>query len=387
MPIAEDFKIITYSLHLIRTLHFKTFFNFMKYILSVLLFLSCSLNAQQSRLSDDTDLSQIDLFNVSMKEGVSCYRIPALVVTNNGNLIAAIDERVNSCADLKTNQNINIVIRTSTDHGKTWSAIRTLVDYPEGQSASDPSFIKDSKTGTLFMFYNYMDLNKEKDIFYLHVVKSKDNGLTWSEPEDITSQISRPEWRGDFKFITSGKGTQTSSGQLLHTLVNLKYGVFVFGSNDHGKTWFVRETPLQPADESKIIELKDGSWMVNSRVNSSGMRYVHISKDEGKSWVSRAEPQLIDPACNASIIRYRYKKINCLLFVNANHQDARKNLTVKVSYDEGRTWTKGKTIYQGPAAYSDLVMMKNGDLGLIFEKDEYRENVFLSFPFRWLLNQ
>ena len=115
------------------------------------------------------------------------------------------------------------------------------------------------------------------------------------------------------------------------------------------------------------------------------MRYVHISTDEGKSWVSRAEPQLIDPACNASIIRYRYKKINCLLFVNANHQDARKNLAVKVSYDEGRTWTKGKTIYQGPAAYSDLVMMKNGDLGLIFEKDEYRENVFLSFPFRWLL--
>lgn len=364
-----------------------TSLNFMNYILSVLLFLSCSLSAQQARLNDDSELSQTDLFNVSMKAGVSCYRIPALVVTSNGNLIAAIDERVNSCADLKTNKNINIVIRTSTDHGRTWSAIRTLVDYPEGQSASDPSFINDSKTGALFMFYNYMDLNKEKDIFYLHVMKSMDNGLTWSEPVDITPQITKPEWRGDFKFITSGKGTQTSSGQLLHTLVNLKYGVYVFGSDDHGKTWFVRETPLQPADESKILELSDGFWMVNSRVNSPGMRYVHISTDEGKSWVSRAEAQLTDPACNASIIRYKYKGVNCLLFVNANHRDARKNLTVKISYDEGKNWTEGKTIYPGSAAYSDLVMLKNGDIGLIFEKNDYRENVFLRFPFKWLAKQ
>lgn len=356
----------------------------MKYFLLFLLFSTTLLKAQQPVPLVENNLSQLDLFNVKMKENVACYRIPALVVAGNGDLIAAIDERVPSCADLRTNENVNIVMRKSRDNGKTWTDIRTLIDYPQGQSASDPSFIQDSKTGTVFMFYNYMDLNKEKDIYYLHVIKSTDNGETWSKPTDITAQISKPEWRADFKFITSGKGTQTASGMLLHTFVNLKYGVFIFGSEDHGKTWFLRDSPLKPADESKIIELSNGSWMVNSRVNSPGMRYVHISDDQGKSWKSRAESALTDPACNAAIIRYVYNKKNCLLFVNADDKKSRKNLTVKVSYDEGASWTKGKTIYSGAAAYSDMVVMKNGDIGVLFEKNDYTENVFVSFPFKWL---
>jgi len=75
-----------------------------------------------------------------------------------------------------------------------------------------------------------------------------------------------------------------------------------------------------------------------------------------------------------------------MLFVNADTKDARKNLTIKVSCDEGKTWSKGKTIYAGSAAYSDLVVMKNGDIGLLFEKNDYTENVFLSFPFQWIIN-
>jgi len=357
----------------------------MKFFLSYFLLASTILKAQTPIQGSLNGLQQLDLFNVKMKNNVACYRIPALVVASNGDLIAAIDERGPSCADLKANDNINIVMRKSRDNGKTWTDIRTLVDYPLGKSASDPSFINDSKTGTIFLFYNYMDLNIEKDVYYLHVLKSTDNGESWSKPEDITNQVSKPEWHGDFKFITSGKGTQTASGVLLHTLVNLKQGVFVFGSKDHGKTWFLSDTPLKPADESKIIELSDGSWMVNSRVNSPGMRYVHISKDKGKSWTSRAELALTDPACNAAIIRYKFKTLNCLLFMNADSKDNRKNLTIKISYDEGKTWTKGKTIYAGSAAYSDLVVMKNGDIGLLFEKNEYTENVFLSFPFQWII--
>ena len=358
----------------------------MKYLPVILLFIVTNLKAQAPIQIYANGLKQFDLFNVKMKSTVSCYRIPALVLAKNGDLIAAIDERGPSCADLKANDNINIVIRNSKDNGKTWSDIRTLIDYPVGRSASDPSFILDSKTGALFLFYNYMDLNKERDIYYLHVMKSTDNGETWGKPEDISNQISKPEWHGDFKFITSGKGTQTASGILLHTLVNLKYGVFVFGSNDHGKTWFLRDTPVKPADESKIIELSDGSWMVNSRVNSPGMRYVHISNDQGNSWSSRAENALTDPACNAAIIHYNYKKINCLLFVNSDSKDSRKNLSIKVSYDEGKTWTDGKTIYAGESAYSDMVVLKNGEIGLLFEKNGYRENVFLSFPFQWIVN-
>lgn len=333
-------------------------------------------------------ITSVDLFNSSNKAKVSCYRIPALATAPNGDLVAAIDERVPSCADLKGNRDINLVIRRSGDNGKTWSDIEKIVDFPLGKSASDPSMIVDNITKEIFMFYNYMDLDNGKDVYYLHVIKSKDYGKTWSRPEDITPQIAKQEWQYDFKFITSGRGIQTRSGTLLHCMVNLNNGLRVFGSNDHGKTWFFRDTPLFPADESKIVELADGSWMVNSRSNNTGIRHIHMSQDEGRSWKTREEPLLVDPGCNASIIRYTAKadgfNKNRLLFSNAKSDKERVDLTVRISYDEGKTWSEGKTIYKGPAAYSTMTVLDNGDIGLFFEKDDHTENAFVRFSLKWL---
>lgn len=329
-----------------------------------------------------------DLFNSSMAEGVSCYRIPAIVTAPNGDILAAIDERVPSCGDLKWSKDINVVIRRSSDNGKTWTPIETVVNLPLGQSASDPSMIVDGITKEIFMFYNYMDLDKERDVYYFQVVKSSDNGKTWTQPQDITDQIAKAGWKSDFKFITSGRGIQTRSGKLLHTMVNLSNGLHLFGSDDHGKSWYLIDTPILPANESKVVELADGRWMINSRVNKSGMRYVHISSDEGKSWTTSPEPQLIDPGCNGSIIRYTsiedgFKK-NRLLFSNAKMEKGRENMTVRISYDEGETWSDGKTIYTGGSAYSSLTVLENGDIGLFFEKDGYKENPFVSFSLKWM---
>jgi sialidase-1 len=360
-----------------------------KILISLLLIAVTGLSAQNPtyKIADGVITHQ-DLFNTSMVKDVSCFRIPAIVTAPNGDLIAAIDERVPSCGDLKWSKDINIVQRRSTDNGKTWSEIETVVNLPFGQSASDPSMIVDLQTNEIFLFYNYMDLDKEKDIFYLHVVKSADNGKTWSKPQDITSQIAKPEWHKDFKFITSGRGIQTKSGKLLHTLVNLKNGLFIFGSDDHGKTWYFIDTPIKPADESKIIELADGSWMVNARVNKGGMRYVHTSTDEGKTWISKPEPKLVDSGCNAEILRYTAKADgydkNRIIFSNAKMEKDRMNMTVRISYDEGKTWTEGKTIYAGGSAYSSLTILKNGDIGLFFEKDDYTQNTFVSFSLKWL---
>jgi len=361
-------------------------------ILFLILFLlsgtlvSCGQKEKSQTTNDKIEF--VDLFNTSMNPDVSCYRIPAIVTAPNGDLISAIDERVPSCGDLKWSSDINIVIRRSSDNGVTWSEIEKIVDFPLGKSASDPSMIVDAVTKEIFLFYNFMDLENEKDIYYLHVTKSSDNGLTWSTPEDITSQISKPKWHKDFKFITSGRGIQTKSGKLLHCMVNLNSGMHLFGSDNHGKSWYFIDTPISPADESKVIELEDGSWMINSRANKKGMRYVHVSTDEGKTWETRPEPTLIDPGCNASIIRFTsisegYKK-NRLLFSNAKMEKGRKNMTVRISYDEGNTWSEGKTIYAGSSAYSSLTKCKNGDIGLFFEMDEYTKNTFVSFSLEWL---
>ncbi len=142
----------------------------MKTFLALLIALfTLSAYSQPEKLQTESRTPEFEsLFSTKMQPDVSCYRIPAIVTAPNGDLIAAIDERVPSCGDLKWNDNINIVIRRSTDNGLSWSEIETIVDYPIGQSASDPSMIVDKVTGEVFLFFNYMDLQSEKDVFYLN---------------------------------------------------------------------------------------------------------------------------------------------------------------------------------------------------------------------------
>ena len=339
--------------------------------------------------SQKSDLKFYEVFSKSQNSKVSCYRIPSIVTTDKGTLIAAVDERVMSCNDLKSNRDINIVIRTSNDEGKSWSSINRLVDYPFGESASDPSMIFDKKTKQIYLFYNYMNLEKDKDVYYLKYVTSLDNGITWSQPIDITDQISKPEWKNDFKFITSGRGFQTKDGALLHCLVNLQNGTHVFGSNDHGKTWYIAEAPISLGDESKIVELNDGSWLVNSRVNNKGIRYSHISKNQGKSWTTRPEINLIDPGCNASLVKYDYGNYinsNLLLLSNINNQSTREEIVIRHSLNGGETWSEPRIIYAGSAAYSSMTVLNNGEIGLLFERDNYSKNVFTKFSLHWLMN-
>ena len=336
-----------------------------------------------------SDLKFYEVFSKSQNSKVSCYRIPSIITTDKGTIIAAADERVFSCNDLKSNRDINIVIRTSNDEGKSWSSINRLVDYPFGESASDPSMIFDKKTKQIYLFYNYMNLEKDKDVYYLKYVTSLDNGITWSQPIDITDQISKPEWKNDFKFITSGRGFQTKDGALLHCLVNLQNGTHVFGSNDHGKTWYIADAPISLGDESKIVELNDGSWLVNSRVNNKGIRYSHISKNQGKSWTTRPEINLIDPGCNASLVKYDYGNYinsDLLLLSNINNQSTREEIVIRHSLNGGETWSEPRIIYAGSAAYSSMTVLNNGEIGLLFERDNYSKNVFTKFSLHWLMN-
>ncbi len=319
---------------------------------------------------------------ISGTEKTHTFRIPALITTLNGDLLACCDARRDSSRDLIWERDIDIVIKRSSDNGKTWSDMEIVCDYGDGKPASDPSFILDGTTGEIFCFYNYMDQDHAPKEFRLYVQSSTDHGRTWGKARDITEKITRPEWKMDFKFITSGRGIQRRSGELLHTLVNLKNGMRLFGSTDHGRSWHLIDVPVKPANESKVIELADGKLMINSRVQGQSCRWVHVSDDNGKSWHSQADTTLIDPACNGSILRYTstqdgYAR-NRLLFSNANSTKGRKNLTVRISYDEGATWSDGKVIDPGPSAYSSLTVCRDGSIGVLYEPG-YKEVRFARF--------
>jgi len=314
------------------------------------------------------------LFATPADSSVACYRIPALTQTPNGTLLAAIDERVPSCADLNGSRDINIALRSSTDGGITWSPIQRVADFRDGMAASDPSFITDVRSGRVFLFYNVMDHDSAPGRYRFHMKTSDDHGASWSDPLDITDQIAKPEWMDDFMFITSGRGIQVSDGTLLHTVVNLQHGLHVFKSEDSGRTWQLIDVPLLPGDESKIVELTTGHWMVNSRVAGAGHRWVHESADRGLSWSSRPDSALTDPACNASILQM--KGDQTLAFINADHPSRRENLTVRLSLDDGLTWNDGRTIHAGSSAYSSAVALPDGRIGVFYERNDYSENVF-----------
>lgn len=321
-------------------------------------------------------LMENTLLFTSGTENTHTFRIPALITAPNGDLIAGCDARRKSKADLRDSYDTDIVIKRSSDNGESWSELEAICDFGEGRPASDPSFILDKTTGKIFCFYNYMDHYNAPDKYHLYVQHSSDSGKHWGVARDITKEISKPEWERNFKFISSGRGIQLQSGELLHNLVHLRNrGLYLFGSKDHGASWYLNDVLVTPANESKLVELADGSWMINSRVDrAEDSRWVHVSKDLGQTWSSFPDRNLIDPGCNASIIRYTSKKEGYskdrLLFCNPSSPDRRRNLAVRISYDEGKTWSKGKVIDPGFVAYSSLSICADGSIAVLYEANK-----------------
>ena len=324
--------------------------------------------------------------------GIAVYRIPALCTAPNGDLVAVCDARKDNIGALNAFQSINIVCRRSSDGGKTWTPSEPTWKWPwtesDKWSGSDPSFIVDDEAKKIFLLYNVWHWKNPDgsdrwgNVYRFHVQESSDNGKTWSKPRDITEDIAFPEWpfgkahnAGGFIFISSGSGIQTKDGTLLHTLVHVGDGNALFGSPDHGKTWKAFGKPVKKGDECKVVELKDGSWMINSRWHGGG-RQIHVSKDRGMTWESRYDKTLEDPQCNAQIMRCGEK----LLFSNCKSPNRRALLYLRASKDEGATWNGGLCVEPQGAAYSDMAILPNGDIGVIYEGAGYDTIVFTVVP-------
>ena len=363
-------------------------------------------------------IAQTPVF-VSGTEGFKSFRIPAIVRAGNGDLLAFAEGRVEGAGDFG---DIDIVMKRSSDGGKTWSGIRTVAAYDKLQAGnpapvfdlSDPAFPK----GRLFLFYNTgnnheNEVRKGKGLREVWYKTSTDAGLTWSEPVNITTQVHRPKQPGvnpqynfdeDWRSYanTPGHAMQFVSGQYkgrIYVAANhsagdpkphsTDYQAHGFYTDDHGKTFKLSETiSFEGSNESTAAEISGGNLMFNAR-NQKGdikARIVALSQDGGAKWdTTYFDHNLPDPVCEGSIITVgKNKSKNILAFSNAADAKSRDNLTLRISFDDGQTWTKQYVIDKSTkgekdfTAYSDIVKTGKNTIGILYERDGYRTIVFKS---------
>lgn len=338
--------------------------------------------------------------------GYKCFRIPAMVATPDGVLLAFAEGRRNGCNDFG---DIQIVMRSSRNRGKTWGPLQVVARNGDLQ-AGNPVPVVDTRDarypkGRVLLFYNTGDASEAavragkgtRRIWYL---ASVDDGATWGNPVEITASVKLPSWRsyatgpGHGLLLTSGP----HAGRIVIVANHSEDGAHfasetmahAFFSDDHGSTWHLGETlNVSGTNESTAAEGEGGSVVMNSRDQSgkSRARVIAISNSGADHWDRHFIAQdLPDPVCQGSMLTNAPKKGKpVLLFSNAASTTDRVNLTVSVSRDGGLTWPKHTLIYKGPSAYSDIVVMKHGTLGIIWERGSDNGIFFTTWKIKSLL--
>ncbi|MBI3118715.1 MAG: SUMF1/EgtB/PvdO family nonheme iron enzyme, partial [Candidatus Hydrogenedentes bacterium] len=336
---------------------------------------------------------------VAGEEGVNTYRIPALLLTPDGSLLAFCEARKESQADASPT---DMVLRRSRDGGRTWLPNQVLVQGEGAEALMNPCPVVDHVNGAIVLLCT--SANKVRPDHHQHFqLTSADSGQTWTKPIDLGARIV--EYDDTFN-PGPGVGIQLKNGRLvapgytgeIDEETDENWHARVLYSDDHGATWTLGAPVPHLSDESQAVELRDGTLMLNARGNmGKSRRGVALSKDGGQTWSSMySDKALNECPCQASILRCRLPDGGTgLLFANPdNHGEKfgvveRTKMTVRLSYDEGKTWPVKRLIHAGPSSYSTMVQFPDGDIGLLFEGGEKhrREWIrFARFTLSWLAN-
>lgn len=307
--------------------------------------------------------------------GYSCFRIPAMIVTKKGTLLAFAEGRKNDCGD---SGDIDLVLRRSTNGGKTWSPIQ-VVWSDSTNTCGNPVPVQDISTGKILListWNNGQDHEKEirtqtgKDGRRVFILSSPDDGKSWSAPKEITKDVKLPDWT----WYATGPchGLQITRGKFKGRLMvpvnhvelsTNKNFVHIIYSDDHGITWKMgSNTPQAGTNEVTATELTGGSLMLNIR-NADRKKHTRLyttSTDGGQTWADlQTDTTLIEPVCQGSLLNFSLSKNkNILLFSNPADLKKRANLTLRASLDDGKTWPYKQVIFTGPSAYSDIAVYK-----------------------------
>jgi sialidase-1 len=331
----------------------------------------------------------------SGENGYGRYRIPSLYVTPKETLLALCEGRVRAGGAAG---DIDLVLRRSTDGGRTWSPLTVVVD--DGPNTIQaPCPVADRSTGVIWLpFSRNLGDDDEAAIVagtsrgraQVWLTHSRDDGLTWAEPIDISAQATRPDWT--WYNVGPGFGLQLASGRLLvpayHAVAGEQvYRVHMLYSDDHGRTWQLGDDLRDHTTEAQVARRADGELVVNARnvypPDRSVLRnrVVARSVDDGRTWTDvTTDSALTESSCQASLLNYTAAAERSRWLFTNPPGPGRRGLTLRLSYDEGRTWPLAKLIEPGTSEYSCLARLPDGSIGLMYERDvtppgEYRVDI------------
>ncbi len=355
---------------------------------------------------------ETDVF-IGGHDDINTYRIPSLVCTKKGTLLAFAEGRRDNNLDGSTTHlvlkrslsNTNSMVTPRRldkvtesrfrEKNLTWLPMQTLLFAKDGESFMNPIPIINKSDNSIILLVNHYPHYSEKEgggkgAVEIWVLKSKNEGATWSKPINLTSSVGNIA-------LGPGIGIQMKQGRLIAPV----YDGVIF-SDDNGRTWKAGNKKQGPVDECQAVELTDGTVMVNTR--GYPFRTITLSKDNGNNWEAPYKDSSLTDSklwggCQASLIRYSRKDEGYakdrLLYSYPNDSLYRFDVTVRMSYDEGKTWPVSKLIKKGPGAYSCLTIFPDGSIGIIYETgncgtgivEYYAKLSFARFNIEWLTDR
>jgi sialidase-1 len=330
-----------------------------------------------------------DVF-VNGSEGYPQYRIPALLHSRKGTLLAFCEGRA-SISDHAAN---DIVLKRSLDKGKTWLPLQVIAE--DGDNClSNPEVVQVEPGGRILMVFQIYPRGYHETrvgpgtdndtTCRCWIIHSDDDGATWSKRREITRQVKRPTFATS---IASGPGNGIQLQNGLHkgrVIMPFNQGpvnrwkTYAAYSDDLGETWAYGEVAFEQdpgyGNEVQMVELSDGSILLNARIQAGNKcRKIGVSHDGGVNWTGLVDdPRLPDPVCMASIIRIGSSGLKPapVAFINPADEKDRINGVLRISFDDTKTWSVYKSIYPGSFAYSHLADIGNNQVAILFERDDY----------------
>lgn len=325
---------------------------------------------------------------------IEWHFVYGLAEANNKSILCFAEGRVGR----KDDEPHHIVLRRSLDKGKTWQPTQIIIESKNGESFANPTPVVEKKTGKIFLFYAENLHNNQSELFY---VSSLDHGVTWTSPINVTELFDIDPLQRPFHLPGPGHGIQLKDGRLTMQVwhrfpVDLpiderQYGVSIVYSDNQGATWksggFIPQRTDFPANESRLVELNNGTILLDARYAASGLhhRIQYTSNDRGRSWSAPSFGTLpAFTAVDASLSSLKDNGKSYLMATRPVDTKSRRDLTISISSDEGKSWPHSRLIYEGPADYSDVIQLSDGSIFVLYGREKPRYVASANFNLAWV---